>query len=358
MPRKPELSVIIPALNEAENLPGLLDALCAQTLPVEIVVADGGSRDATCAEVERRGLLLVRAARGRAAQMNAGAAASSGAHLLFLHADSILESQGMLANALAAFEAVRRHSAELLAGHFALRFVRTRPDADAMFRFMEAKTRSGRRGTINGDQGFLMSRATFDAFGGFDARLPFLEDQRLADKIFQAGRWVLLPGELRTSARRFEAEGHRQRYALMALMMAMHELGLEEFFQHAPQLYPEQRHTSELSLKPFLDLARELLLRRLKHDPRLFLRAGRCVRGNAWQLALMLDLRGERCEGVWLDRYDRRLAARLDHPAADAVAACLATGFIWGLAPQAERLAAAWTTRVSRRLSRPRRGEN
>lgn len=343
MPAVPALSIVIPTLNEEASLPGLLDELRAQTLEIEIVVADGGSLDGTCSEVERRGIRLVRAERGRAAQMNAGAQASGGRHLLFLHADSRLESSEMLASALAAFDTVRQHNTEMLAGHFALRFARTRSGSDAQFRFMEAKTRSGRRGTINGDQGFLMTRTTFDVLGGFDASLPFLEDQRLAEKIFQTGRWMLLPGELSTSARRFESEGHRRRYALMGLMMAMHEAGLEEFFRQAPQVYAGQDSASALRLKPFLDLARTLFIRQLKQDPALLLRAGRYVRGNAWQLALMLDV--ARDDGVWVERFDRWIAPRLDHSIADALAACLATGLAFGLAPQLERLASSWATR-------------
>lgn len=332
MEARPALSVVIPTLNEEASLPALLDDLAAQTLEIEIIIADGGSSDSTCAEIERRGISLVHAARGRAAQMNAGAQASHSDTLLFLHADSRLESRGLLEGALAAFEAERLRGGECLAGHFALRFLRTRPGADALFRFMQAKTRSGRRGTINGDQGLLIARAFFESLDGFDTRLPFLEDQRLAEKIFRSGRWILLPGELKTSARRFEAEGHRRRYALMALMMTLHDAGLEEFFEQAPQVYADQERAATLKLRPFLDLARRLFLRELKRDPRLFSRAGRYVRGNAWQVALMLDLLGGDESGVWLDRFDRQIAARLNHPVADALAACLATGVALGVA--------------------------
>lgn len=348
MPVAPRLSVVIPTLDEAGSLPALLDDLAAQTLATEIVVADGGSRDTTCAEAARRGLRLVRAARGRALQMNAGAESSCGELLLFLHADSRLARRDLLQNALSAFAYERAQGGTLVAGHFALRFERSQPGADALFRFMEAKTRSGRRGTVNGDQGLLIARADFEALGRFDARLPFLEDQRIAEKIFRAGRWVLLPGELRTSARRFEAEGHRRRYALMALMMAMHEAGIEAFFELAPQLYAEQARAEPLRLGPFFALARRLFLEQLRREPASFLKAGRYLCGNAWQLALMADLalspEGE--VGPWLGRYDRRIAPLMKNPVADALAACMATGLVLGLAPGLERLARRGSPRL------------
>lgn len=346
----PKLSVVIPTLNEADHLPALLDDLRAQTLAVEIVVADGGSQDATCAEVERRGLGVVRGAKGRGVQMNAGAERSHGEILLFLHADSRLAGAMQLETALTAFEAERASSPVLVAGHFALRFDRTGPTADALFRFMEAKTRSGRRGTINGDQGLMLARSDFEALGGFDTRLPFLEDQRIAEQIFANGRWVLLPGELRTSARRFETEGHRRRYALMALMMVMHELGIEEFFQVAPQVYAAQGSAQPLRLEPFLDLARQMFWKHMRRDAGAFRRLGRYVRGNAWQLGLMADIArgGER--SVWRDRVDRSVASLLDRPGlnliSDFVAASLAAGLVLGLAPRVERLAWRYSARL------------
>lgn len=346
----PKLSVVIPTLNEADHLPALLDDLRAQTLAVEIVVADGGSQDTTCAEVERRGLGLVRGARGRGVQMNAGAERSHGEILLFLHADSRLAGAMQLETALAAFEAERDAATVPVAGHFALRFERVGRTADTLFRFMEAKTRSGRRGTINGDQGLMLRRTDFEALGRFDTRLPFLEDQRIAEQIFANGRWLLLPGELRTSARRFEMEGHRRRYALMALMMAMHELGIEDFFRAAPQVYAAQGSTQSLRLEPFLDLARRMFWERVRRDSSTFRRLGRYARGNAWQLGLMVDVARYDQRGTWLERVDQRIAPLLDQPTvnrlADFVAAGLVAGLTLGLAPRVERLAWRYSTRL------------
>jgi len=108
----PLLSVIIPTLDEAANLPSILADLRAQQgIGLEIIVADGGSRDVTRELAARYGAILVAAPPGRGRQMNAGALAASGGFLLFLHADSRLTDVFMLRNAGAFLE-----QAEIRAG--------------------------------------------------------------------------------------------------------------------------------------------------------------------------------------------------------------------------------------------------
>lgn len=284
------LSVVIPTLNEAAALPALLEDLRAQkNCPLEIIVADGGSSDATPALVQQAGVKLVRAARGRAAQMNAGAAEARGGYLLFLHADTRLPSPVLLQDALAALQLAK---SERIAGHFPLRFVRSAPGHDFLFRYLEEKTALNRPYTINGDQGVLIHRNFFTELGGFDARLPFLEDQRLAAQVWRRGRWIVLPGHLFTSARRFEREGHRARLILMTLMMALHEAGADEFFALAPQVYASQDQTGRLDLAAFLRLIRAMLWRmRWRRMAVILLRCGCFVRQNTWQLFYQRDLR-------------------------------------------------------------------
>ena len=83
------ISIIIPTLNEAENIAGTVNAV-SEVPGVEVIVADGGSTDDTVALAGSAGATIVTAPRIRAAQMNAGASAASGAALLFLHADTRL----------------------------------------------------------------------------------------------------------------------------------------------------------------------------------------------------------------------------------------------------------------------------
>jgi len=243
----PELSVVVPTLDEAEALPELLAQLGQQAgIALEVIVADGGSRDATLEIAQAAGARVVHAPRGRGAQKNAGAAVARAAYLLFLHADSWLESPGLLRDALAALrDDLAKHGGDA-AGHFPLRFARAERGHARFYRGLEEKTACNRPDTVNGDQGALLRTAHFHALGGFDEELPFLEDQRLAARIFARDRWIVLPGRLVTSARRFESEGHYRRYTLMAIMMGLHAAGLEVFFSRARGVYVGQSEAARL----------------------------------------------------------------------------------------------------------------
>ncbi len=337
-----QLSVIIPTLNEAATLPLLLAQLGQQQgIELQVIVADGGSSDGTPDIAARHGADLLRCERGRGRQMNAGVRAASAGHLLFLHADSGLDHDTQLRAALDALIAADTGAAGTagtedlpVAGHFALQFERSQPGHDALYRFMQAKTARNRRYTINGDQGLLIHRRHFESLGGYDDSLPILEDQRIAAKIFDQGRWLLLPGVLHTSARRFEAEGHLPRYQLMAVMMALHDAGLLEFFRAAPEVYTHQSQTGPLDLAPF----RRLILRLLRARGAfgaigVIHRCGRFTRRNAWQLAYALDLRRNDTHAPKLHAFDRYIAPLINHPPADAIAGLLIAGWFFGVLP-------------------------
>lgn len=331
----PQLAVIIPTLDERAHLPELLEALAQQQdVALEIIVADGGSGDGTRELVRARGITLVETARGRGRQLNAGARAAGAGWLLFLHADTQLPHPRLLHDALARLQVEAARGAGPVAGHFALRFARTEPGHDVLFTFMEAKTASNRRYSINGDQGLMVHRQDFEMLGGYDESLPVFEDQRIAQRIFDSGRWILLPGLLVTSARRFEAEGHGARYALMAVMMALHAAGLTEFFHEAPRLYLPQRETTRLQLAPFRRLIWQLLRRRgATAALAMIWRCGRFVRENAWQLALLRDLRSGDGSHRTLRFFDRRIGPLLDNPPADGITALLVACWFFLLLP-------------------------
>jgi rSAM/selenodomain-associated transferase 2 len=298
----PELAVVIPTLDEAGALPVLLDQLRRQErVALEVIVADGGSRDATIELARRYGARVVEAPRGRGAQMNAGARASVAPHLLFLHADTELTAAGQLRQALDALP--QQH-----AGHFALRFARRSLGNGWFYRYLEEKSASGRAGTINGDQGLLIGRAFFDELGGYDERLPFLEDQRIAAKIFERGRWTLLPGKLLTSARRFEKEGPHRRYTVMSLIMGMHAAGADEFFALAPKVYAVQAETGRLRVGAYLALTwRVLIAAGWRRALTILWRAGRYSRQNAWQVFFWCDVALRLRSRPLLRLYDRVL---------------------------------------------------
>lgn len=301
----PTLSVVIPTLDEAGALPVLLDQLRRQDgIALEVIVADGGSRDSTCALAARYGATVLNAPRGRGAQMNAAVRAASAPYLLFLHADSELTGATQLRAALDAVVAAGPRAA----GHFQLRFARRSLGHSVFYSYLEAKSALGRPGTINGDQGLLIARAFLDELGGFDESLPFLEDQRIAAKVFERGHWLLLPGTLLTSARRFEKEGPHRRYTVMSLIMGMHAAGASEFFARAPQIYAGQADTGRLRVGAYLALTWRVLINAgFVGALRILWRAGRYARQNSWQMFFWCDVALGRRSQPLLRFHDRIL---------------------------------------------------
>jgi rSAM/selenodomain-associated transferase 2 len=190
------VSVIIPTLNEERCLDETL-SLLRQHRPREIVVVDGGSRDATCRLAASADLLL-HGPRGRAAQMNLGAAHATGDVLLFLHADCALE-KGSLENAECLLK--RRGVA---AGCLTMT-VRAR---GGLFRCIErcATLRVRLTGLVYGDQGLFLRRDFFTCLGGFPP-LSFMEDLFFSRTLRQHGRILVSPRRIFVSPRRWQRHG-------------------------------------------------------------------------------------------------------------------------------------------------------
>ncbi len=306
----PELAVVIASLNEAASLPVLLADLQAQIgVRLELIVADGGSSDGSPELAKSLGAKVVVSARGRGLQLNAGAAAASAPWLLFLHADSRIPAPEQLR---AALEAMAAAGDGLVAGHWPLRFLREQSGHDYFYLYLEGKTASNRPGSINGDQGLLLRREHFCDLGGFDATLPFFEDQRIAARIHQHGRFVLLPGQLLTSARRFEQEGHGPRYALMALIVGMEAAGLKDLMAALPAIYREQSTTQQLALAPFLRAIDAHLSALPKvRQGEVWQQVGKLLLANTWQIPHALDCLQANAAPRWLGRYSQHLEPRL-----------------------------------------------
>lgn len=206
--------MIVPVLNEAERLPGLLVDLVGHGFG-RVLVADGGSTDGSVEiAAAAAGVTLVRAPRGRAAQQNAGAAAAGEARVLvFLHADTRLPPDAVARMG----EVLARGAA---AGAFRLRFDRRHPLLD----LYAAASRVESYWTTFGDQALFVRSEAFEAVGGFPL-LPFLEDVALRRALKERGRLLKSPAAVTTSARRFEAEGFARRQMKNAAILLLHALG-------------------------------------------------------------------------------------------------------------------------------------
>lgn len=341
---KPELSIIVPVLNEAETLPVLLrDLLEQRAIHLEIIIVDGGSRDKTLhvckkfSEQHPNIISYLQTAAGRALQMNEGAGYARAKELLFLHADTGIEDYLLLRNALDRLKAQRSIlNTDNVAGHFGLRFQRQQTGHEQAWYFYEAKTHLNRPDTINGDQGMLMSAVFFRHLGQFDESLPYMEDPRLAHKIFQQGHWITLPGVVTSSARRFESEGFKQRQILNSFLCNFQHIGLTEFFTQAQLAYRAQHGASALRLRPFLSLIHNLMMQQgILTACQRWYRTGAYIADNAWQLAFALDCKQARSlqqdpgevSQTRLHFYDKRLARLITAPPSCAMTALLT--LIW-----------------------------
>ncbi|MCD4688323.1 MAG: glycosyltransferase, partial [Desulfuromonadaceae bacterium] len=250
------LSIVIPILNEVDQLPELFGTLADQVgIAFEVILIDGGSVDGSLERAEALAGVasfpcrVESGPRGRGRQQNEGVKLSTGKSLLFLHADCRFGDDMALAKALRYLEeSIEKVGHSRLAGHFAVRFRSESLTPSLGFYFLESKACLDRPGCIHGDQGYLLRRTFFDQIGPFDETLGFLEDIRLAQAVRQTGGWLLLPVIVQTSSRRFAQEGFRQRQALNALIMNLEAVGRIDLLRSLPGIYRQQKRAQELQL--------------------------------------------------------------------------------------------------------------
>lgn len=210
------ISVIVPILNEARELPGLLGSLRALAADAEVLVVDGGSRDEGPALVRESGYPLVECERGRARQMNAGARVAGGDILIFLHADTRLSPDG-----LAALRAALSDPA-VVAGQFDLVYETTEFPYPWIARLGNARSRLTK--ILTGDHAIFVRRAAFEAVGGYPD-IPLMEDIALSRRLRRLGRVVCLRERVVGSTRKWRHEGVWRTIALMWLLRALYALG-------------------------------------------------------------------------------------------------------------------------------------
>ena len=194
-----KLSIIIPMLNEAAQLPDLFAHLMPmQRAGCEIIFTDGGSRDGSAYLAEVAGFTVVNAPCGRAVQMNAGAAIATGGVLLFLHADTRLPHGALHHIAQALQDGVHqwgRFDVCITGRAFMLRVV-----AQMM------NWRSCLSGIATGDQAMFVRRAVFEQLRGFPEQ-PLMEDIELSKHLKEISRPACLTQCVTTSGRRWETRG-------------------------------------------------------------------------------------------------------------------------------------------------------
>ncbi len=194
-----QVSVIIPALNEADSIQRCTAAARREHPPdaVEIIVADGGSTDGT-PDLLPPDVRLVRSPRGRGVQMNRGAAASHGEILVFCHADTLLPEGWRDA----AIDALRRPGVS--GGTFQTLIL---PEEGSLILYVRNRVVLPTNWRIMfGDQTHFMSRATFEAVGGYQEIL-LMEDVEMSRALHRVGKLVRIPLRVITSSRRFLERG-------------------------------------------------------------------------------------------------------------------------------------------------------
>jgi rSAM/selenodomain-associated transferase 2 len=216
-----KLSIIMPVLDEGEGIAAALDALAdLRALGTEVIVVDGGSRDATIQRARMRADRVISAPRGRALQMNAGAETSAGDVLLFLHADTRLpaDAEHIVLN--------RLERSGCIWGRFDVKIDGRNPLLAVVAAFMNIRSRL--TGIATGDQAIFVRRDAFRAAGGF-AAIPLMEDIALSKRLKRVSPPLCLRECVVTSGRRWENHG------VLNTVLLMWRLRLAYFFGADPR---------------------------------------------------------------------------------------------------------------------------
>jgi rSAM/selenodomain-associated transferase 2 len=211
------ISIVIPTLDEADNIERCLRSCSAETTGAEIIVVDGGSSDETVQIARRCGARVLEIPGGRARQMNAGAEAATGGILLFLHADSVLPH---------GYSPLVR---EALGRGAALGAFRLALDSPGIgLRIMETGTRFRSRilRMPYGDQGLFLTAETFREAGGFPD-LPVMEDYEFVRRCRRIGKLTLVDAPVTTSARRWLKKGPWKTWWINQGMVLGYRLGVD-----------------------------------------------------------------------------------------------------------------------------------
>jgi rSAM/selenodomain-associated transferase 2 len=210
------LSIIIPVINESNHLAHTLVTVNAAT-NIEVIVVDGGSWDDTVQIAKDAGAKVIHSERGRAVQMNAGAAIATSPNLLFLHGDTALPMgyEGLIYQTLA--------QPNVVAGAFNLAIA----GSAIGLRLVEwgVKGRSHLWQMPYGDQGLFLKAEIFHGLGGFPT-IPIMEDFVLVQQLNKLGKVAIAPATVSTSNRRWEKLGICKTTLINQLMILGYFVGI------------------------------------------------------------------------------------------------------------------------------------
>ena len=213
---KPSLSIIIPTLNEGDDIGATLDSVTKSGLNIEVLLVDGGSTDHTTEVARAYGARVITSERGRGAQMHRGACEAQGAILWFLHADTTVPA------AAADSIKIALQDERVMAGNFEVLFGGERGAA----RFMTWLYPQLRRlGLCYGDSAIFVRRNAYFKAGGFKS-FPIFEDLDLLRELRKMGNFVHLPSTVVTSARRFERRSFAVTFTRWAALQCLYWLGV------------------------------------------------------------------------------------------------------------------------------------
>jgi rSAM/selenodomain-associated transferase 2 len=212
------VSIIVPVLDEESAIASTLENL--RSLPAEVIVVNGGSRDRTALIARQMQVKVVDSPRGRATQMNAGAAAAAGDVFLFLHADTRLPASA-IEDVVSALNDPR-----CVGGRFDLKL----DDDRIVFRLIGVliSLRSRLSKIATGDQAIFVRREIFEAMTGFP-EIPILEDVAFCRALKKKGKVACLRSQVVTSARRWQKDGVARTIVKMWLLKFLFLVGVSPF---------------------------------------------------------------------------------------------------------------------------------
>jgi len=209
------VTMIVPVLNEAKCLPCLLTYIREWGMD-EIIFVDGGSSDETLQILKSAGVKWIHSERGRAVQLNTGAAQSESDILLFVHVDTSLSSSHV--------KDMKRvmHDPSVGGGRFDVRLSGHHPAFRIIEWFINWRSRITRIST--GDQAMFVRRDVFEKLGGFSEQ-PLMEDVELSGRLKREGKIACLRRKVVTSSRRWEKHGIARTVLLMWWLRLCYSLG-------------------------------------------------------------------------------------------------------------------------------------